>query len=132
MAKEKSEHGAKTAAGLMLTKYLRQIAAEITELEKNEEGQEVIMSKAEALARKMWKSALGFKETIIGKGGAREEIVHAPDRGLMAILFERIEGRAPLAFNDTSKRNIADRVDDQAKDRISKAGNIKSEDDTNQ
>lgn len=124
MAKKKSERGVKTAAGLILSKFLRQIAAEMTELEKNSDGEDVIVSKAEALARRMWKIALGFTETEVRTGGKRVEVIHSPDRGLMALLLDRLEGRAPLMFSDTSKKNISDKVDDQAKSRIEKAGEL--------
>lgn len=124
MAKKKSERGIKTAAGLILSKFLRQIANEVTEFEKNADGQEELMSKAESLARKMWKIALGYKETVVQAGGVRKEVYFPPDRGLMALLYDRLEGRAPLMFSDTSKKNISDKVDEQAKNRIKKAGEL--------
>jgi hypothetical protein len=123
----KSQKGVKTKAGQLLSRFLRQISEEVTELDQKD-GEDVLVSKAEKLARIMFKEALGYKEIELGKNGGRKEIIHRPDKYMLALLFERIEGRAPLAQDDGNKRDVPDRVDDQAKSRISAAGEISESD----
>jgi hypothetical protein len=124
-SKKKSDKGSKVAAGQILSKFLRTIAEEMTEFEKNGEGEEVIVSKAEALARRIWKAALGYSETTVEGKGNRVTRTHPPDKVLMGLLYERLEGRAPLAgMGDSGKQTIPDRVDDQAKFRITQAGEM--------
>jgi hypothetical protein len=125
VSKKKSDKGSKVAAGQILSKFLRTIAEEMTEFEKNKDGEEVIVSKAESLARKIWKAALGYTETTVETGGKRVNHIHTPDKVLMGLLYERLEGRAPLAgMGDSGKQTIPDRVDDQAKFRITQAGEM--------
>ena len=63
MQKELSEHGRRTKAGRLLSAFIRQIAEEQTEMVKDPEtGEDRMASKAEALARLIWKKALGYTE----------------------------------------------------------------------
>lgn len=119
-----SEHGVKTKAGLLLSKFLREIAAEQTELCKGEDGEDRMVTKAEALARLVWRKALGYTETVQyhdAKTGnlGEEKLVHSPDKAMMHLLFDRIEGKTPSL--DSGKNNpltIADRVSQEGKNRI--------------
>lgn len=124
MSKKKTKHGIKTRAGQLLSQFLRQIAEEKTEFVKDD-GEDRMATKAEALARKMWKMALGYTETKIEDDGSEIKIYHSPDRTLMSMLFDRIEGRAPLSTNlDKHKRTIAEKVSEQGRERIQKAGDL--------
>lgn len=118
---KKPNHGKLTKAGQLLSQFVRSIALEVTELDKNADGEDKMVSKAEALARLMWKRALGYTEIKVGDGGIKTEVIHLPDRTMMAMIFDRMEGRAPLMNPDKKdRRTIADKVSEQGKKRSNK------------
>lgn len=109
----------KQRAGLLLNTFLREIAEEETEFIKDDDnGEDRMVSKAEALARMIWNRALGFEETRLEKD--KEIIIaHPPDKFYVGILFDRIEGRAaPVSVGGKKQRTIADKVGEQSKKRI--------------
>ena len=122
--KVKSTHGIKTRAGQLLSQYLRTIAEEETEFVKGEDGKDRMATKAEALARKIWASALGTPVTEITDDGKTITTHPRPDKALMRLLFDRIEGKIAMADDTKKKSTIADKVSEQGKKRISKAGGI--------
>lgn len=118
--KKKPDHGIRTKAGQLLSQFVRSIALEQTELIKVTDGEDRMASKAEALARLMWQRALGYVEQRVEKG-ALVSTVHPPDKMLMGMIFDRMEGRAPLMNPDKKdRRTIADRVSEQGKKRSNK------------
>lgn len=119
------DHGARTKAGQLLSAYLRQIAEEVTETVKDpESGEERLATKAEALARKIWRDALGYTETKVVKN-ERIEIEHIPSRAAQSMIYDRVEGRAPASMGDDKGGvTAADKVTEQATKRIAKAGGI--------
>lgn len=125
----KTERGKKTRAGQLLSAFLRQIAEEPTELIKDG-GEDRIATKAEALARQMWKDALGYREIVpvIDKDGktiGSNEVIHAPNRAMMELVFNRIEGRAPIAVQEGDEKiTVTERVSEEGKKRIGKAGGL--------
>ena len=111
--------GDKIRAGTLLSSHLRRIAQEETELVDTPDG-ECLATKAEALARLMFKLALGYKEENIKDGTVVEKVV-GPDRGMMAQIWDRIEGRAaPANENLKKKRKLPKKVSDANKDRMNK------------
>ena len=103
-----TNHGRKTKAGKLLTRYLEIIATEETECILGDDGEDRMATKAEALCRTIWKRALGYTETDAETGTS---IIFPPDRGSANILFERLEGRVPTAGADESgKLTAAQRV----------------------
>lgn len=109
--------GDKIRAGVVLSTKLREIAQEETQFIKDPEGDRMV-TKAEALARLMWKMALGYKETEIKANGVVETI-HGPDRGMIQLIWDRIEGRAtPVNDNLQNKRKLPDKVSDANKQRL--------------
>ena len=113
----------KTKANQLLTGFLKQIAGEETE-RVFIDGEDVIVSKAQYLARLIWKMAIGYREEIVDNEGVHTTI-HKPDKGMMNLLFDRIEGRAvPTSDVGDKKKDIADKISDQGMDRIAKAGGI--------
>lgn len=109
--------GDKVRAGVMLSTKLREIAQEDTELISGPDG-ECLGTKAEALARLMWKMALGYKETDIKAGVAVEKII-APDRGMIQLIWDRMEGRAaPVNDSLRKKRKLPKKVSDANKTRL--------------
>lgn len=112
-------------AGKLLTKFIRQIAEEPTEFIKSEDGDDRMASKAEAMARKMWRIALGWTECIIADSGPPIEVIHPPDQKMMALLMDRMEGRAATAVEDDSSRpSTAQRINEQGMKRIADAGGL--------
>ena len=114
-------------AGRLLSKYIRRIAEENTEFIKGDGGEDDRMAtKAEALARRLWKEALGWEELILTADGAATKIQHAPDAKIAFLLMDRMEGRAPTAVDDTDDRpSIAKKVTEQGLKRIKEAGRLK-------
>lgn len=107
----------KTTDTKLLTKYLRQIGEEVTELIVNKDGEDVMATKMEAMARLIWKDALGYAD----EQGKKIR----PNRTAQNLIYERLEGRVPNATVDkTDKPTAADRVTEQGKDRITKAGGL--------
>jgi hypothetical protein len=112
--------GDKIRAGTLLSSYLRRIAQEQTELVADPDRGDRMGTKAEALARLMFKMALGYAEEVIENGKVVVNAVR-PDRGMIALIWDRIEGRAPLSGDpDAKKHTIADRVSEQSKVRLNK------------
>ena len=118
-----SKHGHKTKAGQLLSKYIKEIAQEETEFIKDDNGDDRMATKAEAMAREIWKLALGYDESIFktDKDGVTTELKkhHAPNSTYVGIILDRTEGRAPLLASDKDgKITIADRVSQEGKNRI--------------
>ena len=107
--------GDKIRAGRQLSTFLRKIAQEKTELVKGEDGEE-LMTKAEALARKMFALALGTTVYDIKKG---KDVVLPPDRGMIALIWDRMEGRAVATDDsDMQKRTVPKKISDANKQRL--------------
>jgi len=125
---EKNEHGKKVAAGKLLSKFIREIAEEIHDnpLVKAIGEEAVMVTKAEALARYMWKAALGYSEDMdmLDKQGKKIGIrpeFHRPDKTFIGMIWDRMEGRAAMidAKGGSDKASLADRVSEQGKKRLS-------------
>lgn len=109
----------KQRAGTILSSLLRNIAEEETEFHKDIDGNDRMVTKAEALARLVWKKALGYTEKTINTDGQELETVHYPDRVYASMLFDRLEGRvAAVESGKKEQRSVADRVGEQSKKRI--------------
>lgn len=110
-------HAKKTKAGKLLSKYVKDIADEETELIQDPIAGDRMGSKAEALARLMWKNALGFTEV---DSKTQKEVVKKPDKTFISMIWDRLEGRViPTADKDKdNKATIADRISEQAKIRL--------------
>ncbi len=108
--------------GKLITKFIREISEEQTEHLRDDNGviDDKMATKAEALARLLWRMALGkpeFVEDPESKGTIALE--RRPDKGAMSQIIERLEGKVPAAINDDSgKRSVADRVTEQGTKRI--------------
>ena len=116
---DNKERGLRTRAGKLLSSYIRQIAEEITEVVQDPKtGGDRMATKAEKLARDIWIDALGRKEIQI-KDGVVTEITNRPNATARAILFDRIEGRAPATIGEGDEKiTVAERVSEQGKKRI--------------
>ena len=107
--------GDKARAGRMLSEFLRRIAQEKTEL-ANVDGDDILVTKAEKMARNMFKIANGYTEHDIKKD---KDIVHKPNAGMIALIFDRMEGRAaPTNLNEDKKRTLPKKVSAENKKRL--------------
>ena len=120
------DHGLRTKAGQLLSQYLREISEEKTELIHDpNSGEDRMATKAEALARGIWQDALGYTEKVITKEGGLIDLIHPPNRTAQSIVFDRIEGRAPISVNEGDKKiTAAEKVTEQGVKRIAEAGNL--------
>ncbi len=113
----------KVAAGKLFTHYLNEIGQEMTEVGEFD-GQPVMISKIEKMCRNMWKYALGYEEEEEVKEGTRISVKRAPDKAMMVILYDRMEGKAAPAKELGSKKRVtaADKVTEESKKRIAAGG----------
>jgi len=116
---EKSEHGKKIAAGKLLSKFIREIASETHDdpviKAKGEEA--VMLTKAEAIARHIFKLALGYEEEVdvLDKAGKKigiKPVHHQPDKWAISVIWDRMEGRVGAADlkAGSDKASLVDRV----------------------
>jgi hypothetical protein len=109
--KELLETGQKVRAGRMLSEYLRAIGAEKTEREivftDPDTGVPKIISKVEALARDIWRQAMG----------GEDEKIKIEYRKM---LLDRIEGRPGTVGeeNSSKRRDIPDKVSEKGKKKL--------------
>lgn len=120
--KKKPDHGVRTKAGQLLSQFVKRIALEETEFIKDPDGgKDRMVTKAEALVRLIWRRALGYEEVKVDDKGGSTTVQHLPDRVYVGMLFDRMEGRAPLMNPDKKGgRTIADRVSEQGTKRLNK------------
>lgn len=135
---EKSDHGKKTAAGKLLSKFIREIASEEYDdpIIKAKGEEAVMVTKAEAIARHIWNMALGFVEEVdIYKDGVKTGVkleTHKPDKWAINLIWDRLEGRvgaANVKSGSSDGINLADKVSDLGKkrlDQIAKQSSLKN------
>lgn len=105
-----------------LTGELKKLAAEVHTI--TDDGTPV--TREQALANMIWRQALGWVEVIRDDEGNRKEIQHPPVAWCQQFLFERVEGKAPIAIVDeTGGIKAADKVRQLAKDRINSLSKAK-------
>ncbi|MCK5608872.1 hypothetical protein KAR91_43770 [Candidatus Pacearchaeota archaeon] len=123
---EKSEHGKKIAAGKLLSKFIREILNETHDdpLIKARGEDAMMVTKAEAIARYVVKSALGYiEQEEVWKNGQMvgvRDIIHKPDKSFIHLVWDRMEGRVGQADakGGSDKASLADKVSEQGKKRL--------------
>lgn len=124
----------KKKASKLVTKFIREIAEETHEdplITGPAIDDSRMITKAEALARFMWKAALGYKEKIevidktTGQVTGEKEVIYFPDKAYVTLLYDRLEGRVPtVEIKETDdKPTVADKVSDQGKNRLNNLAN---------
>ncbi len=75
----------------------------------------------------MWDIALGTSfESTDPQSGERIEHLRYPDKAMMSLIFDRIEGKAPNAVTEADETlTVADRITEEGKKRISSIGDFK-------
>ena len=105
---------ARAKASKLISKYLVEIAGE-EDVFINDDAGGRMATKAEALARLIWKHTLGYKEIDVKKD---IEVEYPPSLSHLKILLDRIEGRVADVSAVKSKKSIADRISQKTKSRI--------------
>lgn len=104
------ERTLRAPTGAILSKYLRALALDIET--QDDKGDPV--TRAAALAQFVWKAALGYKELDVKTG---KETAHEPDWRAIELLYNRIEGKVPVATPEDNSQSLADKVSDLGKAR---------------
>jgi len=102
-----SERRLKAPTGAVLSKYLRALAVEIETVDDNGDP----ITKAAALAALVWRHALGFEEAT-NPDKPDKKVKHKPETWAIELLYNRIEGKIPLAVVEDSGRSLTDKVSD--------------------
>jgi len=126
MAKKakKTKTEVKTPTGPMLSKFLRMVAQDIEDTDQNLDP----ITKAEALARLVWKYALGWTEYDPDDPN-KVVLVHKPDWRAVALLYDRIEGKVVAAIPDDKNLTLPEKVDELAKANLNAIAMSTQEDD---
>ncbi len=128
MPNDTKNHGKKVAAGKLLSKFIKEIASEICDdpVIKAKGEDAAMVTKAEAIARYIWKVALGWEETedIHDKDGKKigiKPVRHRPDKWAINMIWDRMEGRVGQADAKagSDKASLAEKVSEQGKKRLS-------------
>ena len=105
----------KKLGGKRLTDELRKLAVEAVSID--DEGNPI--TREATLAALIWKQALGWEEKVRDENGNLQSIFHPPVAWCQQFLYERMEGKAPVATADPEGHVKAkDRVSDLAKNRL--------------
>jgi hypothetical protein len=106
----KSERNLKVPTGAILSKYLRCLALEVETVDENGDP----ITKAQALAMLVWKHALGF----LDRDDKGQETQRKPEVWAIELLYNRVEGKIPVAVVEESGRSLTEKVSDLGKARI--------------
>lgn len=99
-----------------LTDYLREIGQEIHDTTIDASGTMQPITKDEALAREVWKRALGYE--IVAKNGEEEQHrVFPPDPRAQTFIFERREGKVVTPQEERSIK-LLEKMTDIAKNQL--------------
>lgn len=118
------ERGQKSRAGKMLSEYIRGIGQDVTEVILDDgpsPGPPRLVSKAEAMARYIWKMALPHKDD--------DGVTRDPDLNYIRIILDRTEGKPGVVAADTDenggKESVPDRISRMNADRLNRiAGEV--------
>lgn len=101
------------------TKRLNELLRTIGDQQYSIDDEGRPLTRFEKLAQMIWDMALGdFKFVDKNKN---VEVSYVPDKSFITMIYDRMEGRIPMAMpvkDDNSKASVADKVSDQAKSRI--------------
>jgi hypothetical protein len=112
MAAARQDKAGKVPTGAVLTKFLRNLAAEIHTTADNGDP----VTKAHALALVLWDRALGYEEQ--DPKNHNEKVRHNPEAWAIQLIYERLEGRSPVAIADTKGSTVAQKVSELGKSKI--------------
>lgn len=96
----------------MLTKHLKEMAGYIETLD--DDGNAV--TKARRLSALIWNYALGFEEP--DQDNPDKKTKHRPEQWAIQLIYERIEGRSPVATPESTGKTVAEKVSDLGKAKV--------------
>ena len=108
----KIERTLKVPTGAILSKYLRVLAIEIHTLDPDGDP----VTKAAALASLVWQHALGFEQPDPDNPNKVKPV--PPAVWAIELLYNRIEGKIPVAAPEESGRSLSEKVSDLGKAKI--------------
>ena len=117
------------SAQVQFNEKLREISKEVSEFVPNDpnnpEAGQMMVSKAEALCRNLFKMALGYTTKKKLKDGKETEVIHHPEKWAMKEIMDRVDGRTVAAAPaDDRSAPIADRIRQSAKDLVNQAAEV--------
>jgi hypothetical protein len=104
----------KVPTGAILTKHLKMLSAELLET-VDDSGRS--LTRAEALADLLWRKALGYTRL---DPETKKEKYYPPESWAILAIYERLEGRSPMALTETKGGTVAERVSELGRDAINK------------
>jgi hypothetical protein len=113
----------KVPTGAVLSKYLRALALEIHTTDNDGDP----VSRAEALAELVWKHALGFQRPKDEHKPDGPKEVIPPATWAIELLYNRIEGKIPLAVVEDQGRSLTEKVTELGKARINSLAKASTE-----
>ena len=101
--------------GKRLTEELRKLAAEAVSIDDNGDP----ITREQALSLLIWQQALGWEEKVRDEHGSLQVVKHPPVAWAQQFLWERMEGKAPVAQAEAEGHVKAkDKVDALARNRL--------------
>jgi len=100
----------KVPTGSILTRFLKECALDIHDIAEDD-GRPIV--KAEALARYVWKAALGWVEE--DPDDPEKTVTHKPNWTAIGLIWDRIEGKAGPVQPEKNDRTLGDKVGDLAR-----------------
>ena len=115
-----------------LSKLLEEIGAEsYEEGYVDRTGTKIrVITKDEALARQIWRRALGYEENIVNMDKTVTHKVHSPDPKMQQFIIERREGKF-VQPPDEKTISLLDKISEIAKSQVNAAAEQTVEDDRN-
>lgn len=106
--------------GKQLSDYLRTIGLEIHDTSyADEDGALRPITRDEALAREVWKRALGYEEEMENADGVMQHRIHLPDPKAQQFIFERREGKIVVPVDDNGI-SLVERITEITKAQVNK------------
>jgi len=100
--------------GKELSKHLRELAIEAETVTDSGD----VITKAEALARLIWKKALGGPALVQTPEGLKE-VINLPESWAIQLIYDRLEGKVAQSLpEEVGKRSAAEKVGELARSRL--------------
>jgi len=100
--------------GKILTQKLHDLARDVIGSVSGDDGELVLETRAEMLAREVWNAALGITYVKDTEGVEEMKFVHKPQPWAVGIVFERLEGKiVPRARDNQTRPSLGNRIDEQ-------------------